>query len=323
MNNTVTPCLKLPCLKLPRLKHLCLKQPGSKQLGPRMYCQTIRQLAKRLVFAFVFVLAFVISGCGSNEGSTNIDVQGDTLSLTAPDRIRQVRALDIESLEAIATINGQETEFVRSGEQFRVSVPIPSNSNVSISILFRERLDNGGVLNLANFSTTLDIGSTNETLQVFDNEFNDAPFDEDGDQISNLAEREEDTDPFVFDARPDNRSFTINFTLPGVINDPQITQVITTIAGTPRAVRREGNDFEITGLATTRASVTVEVILLQRLDSGIPLVLADATREVPSGIQDVFIELSDADFNFDRDQDGDNRTNLEELQNGTDPFRAD
>jgi len=196
VNNTV-PCLKLPCLKLPRLKHLCLKQPGSKQLGPRMYCQTIRQLPKRLVFAFVFVLAFVISGCGSNEGSTNIDVQGDTLSLTAPDRIRQVRALDIESLEAIATINGQETEFVRSGEQFRVSVPIPSNSNVSISILFRERLDNGGVLNLANFSTTLDIGSTNETLQVFDNEFNDAPFDEDGDQISNLAEREEDTDPFV------------------------------------------------------------------------------------------------------------------------------
>lgn len=316
MNTTVMPCSKLPCTKPPDSG-----APRLKAHGPETYCPRIRLLPARCVFAFACLLALGVSGCGGNESSTSIDVQGDQLSLTAPDRIRQVRELDIETLEAIATINGQETEFVRTGEQFRVSVPIPSNSSVSISILFRERLDNGGVLNLANFSSTIEMGNTNRTLQVFDNEFNDAPFDEDGDQISNLVEREENTDPFVFDTRPDNRNFTINFSLPGVINDPQVTQVITTIAGTPRAVRREGNDFEITGLATTRSSVAVEVILLQRLDSGISLVLADATREVPSGVQAVFIALNDADFNFNRDQDGDGRTNLEELQNGTDPFR--
>lgn len=278
---------------------------------------------RQMMGLLAMVTALALSGCGGNESSSNIDIRGNQLSLTAPDRIRQVQALDIEALEAIATINGQESEFVRTGEQFRISVTIPSNSDVDINIIFRERLDNGGVLNLATYSSTVEVGNTNKTVQVFDNEFNDAAFDEDGDQISNLAEREGDTDPFTFDARPDNRNFTINFTLPGVIDDPQVTQVIATIAGTPRAVRREGNDFEITGLATTRSSVSVEVILLQRLESGISLVLGDATRDVPSGIQAVFISLVDSDFNFNRDQDGDGRTNLQELQNGTDPFRQD
>ena len=123
----------------------------------------------------------------------------------------------------------------------------------------------------------------------------------------------------MFDTRPDNRTITINFSLPLIINDPQITQVIATIAGTPRAVRRDGNDFEISGLATTRSTVSVEVILLQRLDSGISLVLANATSSIPIGAQAVTVELTDDDFNFDRDQDGDGITNLDELQNGTDP----
>ena len=48
--------------------------------------------------------------------------------------------------------------------------------------------------------------------------------------------------------------------------------------------------------------------------------LADATRLIPSGVQAVAIEFTDDDFNFDQDQDGDGITNLDELQNGTDPF---
>ena len=269
------------------------------------------------------VLALLLNACGSDESTSSIEIQSDQLSLSVPERIRQVQALDIENVEAIATVNGQQFELARNGNQFRASMTIPSNSSINVSILFRERLDNGGVLDLANFSSSLEIGTVNQTLQVFEDEFNDSPFDDDNDQISNLVEREEGTDPFVFDTRPDNRSITINFSLPRIINDPQITQVIATIAGTPRAVRRDGNDFEISGIATTRSAVSVEVILLQRLESGISLVLADATRSIPTGVQAVAIELTDDDFNFDRDQDGDGRTNLEELQNGTDPFRQD
>jgi len=267
--------------------------------------------------------ALLLAGCGSDESGGSIEIQADQLSLTVPDRIRQVQELAIETVEAIATVNGQQHDLTRTGEQFRVSITLPSNSNVNISILFRQRLDDGGVLDLANYNSSFTVGTTNQTLQVFNNEFNDTPFDNDNDQISNLVEREEGTDPFVFDARPENRNFTISFTLPRIINDPQVTQVIATIAGTPRAVTRVGNDFEISGAATTRSTVAIEVILLQRLESGISLVLADATQTVASGVQSVSIQLSDEDFNFDRDQDGDGRTNLQELQDGTDPFRQD
>ena len=265
------------------------------------------------------ILAFILGGCASDESTSSIDIQSDQLSLSVPNRIRQIQELDIENVEAIATINGQQFELTRTDDQYRVSLNIPTNSSINISIRFSERLDSGEVLDLAEFSSSLDIGTENQTLQVFEDEFNDSAFDDDNDLISNLIEREEGTDPFVFDTRPDNRTITINFSLPLVINDPQITQVIATIAGTPRAVRRDGNDFEISGIATTRSTVSVEVILLQRLDSGVSLVLADATSSIPSGVQAVTVELTDDDFNFDRDQDGDGITNLDELQNGTDP----
>lgn len=269
------------------------------------------------------LFAFLLSSCGSDESNGSIEIQADRLSLTMPDRIRQVRELAIETLEAVATVDGQQYELIRTGEQFTVSITLASNSDVNVSILFRERLADGGVLDLASYSSSLRVGTVNQTLQIFNDEFNDSPFDIDNDQISNLVEREEGTDPFVFDTRPENRNISISFSLPRIIDDPQVTQVIATIAGTPRAVTRIGNNFQISGVATTRSAVTIEVILLQRLASGISLVLADATQTVTSGVQAVAIDLTDDDFNFDRDQDGDGRTNLEELQNGTDPFRRD
>ncbi len=266
------------------------------------------------------ILAFILGGCASDESTNTIEIKPDQLSLSVPNRIREVRELDIENVEAIATVNGQQFELTRTDDQYRVSLNIPTNSSIDISIRFSERLDSGDVLDLAEFSSSLNIGTENQTLQVFESEFNDSAFDDDNDLISNLIEREEGTDPFVFDTRPDNRTITINFSLPLVINDPQITQVIATIAGTPRAVSRTGNNFEISGIATTDSDVSVEVLLLQRLDSGISLLLADATRLIPSGVQAVAIEFTDDDFNFDQDQDGDGITNLDELQNGTDPF---
>jgi len=267
----------------------------------------------------VIALAIFLSGCGSDD-STGLEVQPDQLSVGMPDRIRQVQALDLDTVEAIATVNGQEFQLERTGEQYRTSITVASNSSVALSIRFRERLEDGGVLDLADFSSTLNVGNENETLQLFNNDFNDSPFDLDNDELSNLVEREEGTDPFVFDTRPENRNFTINFALPRIINEPEITQVIATIAGTPRAVNREGNNFEIVGLATTRTSVAIEVILLQRLPNSATLVLANATRSISSGIQDETVNFVDNDFDFDRDQDGDGRTNLQELQDGTDPF---
>lgn len=278
-------------------------------------------------YLFPSLLSCLLYSCGGENNTTQMHIQDDGLSLDVPNRIRQVQALDIERVEAIATVAGQQFQLNRTGEQFRISLSIPANSTVEVSILFQERLDDGGVLALTQHNSTLSLGSNNQTLQLFDDDFDDTPFDNDNDQISNLAEREQETDPFEFnnptDPGPENRDFTIRFALPTIINEPQITQVIATIAGTPRAVRRDGNDFEITGTATTRQSVRVEVILLQRLDNGVSLILANAVRTVPVGVQDVLLELTDNEFDFSRDEDGDGRTNLDEVQNGTDPTRPD
>jgi len=63
--------------------------------------------------------ALLLAGCGSDESGGSIEIQADQLSLTVPDRIRQVQELAIETVEAIATVNGQQHDLTRTGEQFR------------------------------------------------------------------------------------------------------------------------------------------------------------------------------------------------------------
>ena len=132
-------------------------------------------------FLYVFVFAAVAGGCDSQSSDGGIEIQPNQLSVSMPERIRRVQAINLDTVEAIATVNGQETRLERSGEQFRTSITVPSNSAVNLSIRFRELLDSGGVLDLADFSSTVNVGSQNETLQLFNNDFSDAPFDLDND----------------------------------------------------------------------------------------------------------------------------------------------
>lgn len=276
----------------------------------------------------LFISATVLLGMSGCDSTSEIGQETDpgVVKFAIPESIRTVSAVDLNAVQAIATVNNEETSLTRNGNQFQTTISVEVNSQVTVSLLFRETLPDGTVIDLAMHpAVTRIITTSDQRLEFFESGYQ-TDFDFDGDGISNIAERELNTDPLTPSNLPLTRTIDVSFNLPGIILEPQITQAITTFSGAPRAVRRDGNFFQITGTASTGNNVIIKVILrqLQQFD-GInqTIVIADASRSVPIGIDNMDIQLEDSDFNFDIDSDGDGRNNLQELRQGTNPLISD
>jgi len=262
------------------------------------------------------LVALLVAGCDSDQSSTAM-IETDNLALPVPARIRNIAAIDLDAINAIAVVNAQVYTLARQGNRFQTAInDIPKNSPVSISLRFTETLPGGEVIDLASHpEITRNIGNANVTVEFLEADYK-TDFDIDGDGCHNIVEREVGTDPLVFDDNSPDNLRVVTFDLPDVIPNPQFTQVIATFAGIVRAYRRTGNTFEISGNVPRCSNVGIEVLLLQRFN-GQRIVVATATRSIGSAEN---IQLNDADFNYDQDTDGDGLTNITELNNGTNPL---
>ncbi len=287
----------------------------------------INHTCTRALF-FPIVFAWALLGCdGTTSPTADTETSQGVLNLAVPEKIRTVSAINLDAVQAIATVNNEDIVLSRSGDGFQATLTIDVNSQVTISLRFLETLPDGTVITLAEHpAVTRNITDSDQRLEFFSNNYETDAFDFDGDGVSNIDERELETDPLVPSNIPSDRIIDVSFNLPGIILEPQITQAITSFSGGPRAVRRDGNFFQITGTAPTSSEVVIEVILrqLQQLEgNNQTIVIANATRTVPLGIDDEIIQLTDSDFNFNIDSDGDGRNNLQELQQGTNPLVND
>lgn len=266
------------------------------------------------------VAAVVLAGCNSSEAPTGVLTSG-TLDLGIPEKIRQVSAVDLDAVTAIANVNSVDYPMTRNGDRFQTTITLEPVASVAVNLRFSETLESGYVLSLARHSQqTQQVDSNNITMQFFEADF-DTNFDDDGDSITNLQERELGTDPTVFSPVDDDRELTLTFSLPPNMPNPAVTQSIVTFGGVPRARTRNGDDFTVTGDIGTTTNVAIEVRLTQLVSTG-RAVLAIATTSVAAGVDDLTLALTDSDFDFSRDDDGDGETNIEEVSNGTDPFSA-
>lgn len=270
-------------------------------------------------------LAVMLSACDAQSPAGSIN--NNSIELGIPTKIRNVAAVNLDAVTAIAnvTINneggGQDYSMARVGDRFQTTISLENATSVSVNLRFSEQLDSGDVINLARHSQiTREVGSGNIVMEFFEGGFDDN-FDDDNDGITNLQERNLGTDPLTPSQVRQNRQLSVEFTLPANLPDPLVTQSIVTFDGVPRAVSRVGNNLTITGSITTLNDVDIEVVLLQRVNNR-QVVLATATRTIPAGFDDLSQPLTDGDFDFSRDDDGDGQTNLEEVRNGTDPFTA-
>lgn len=267
----------------------------------------------------LLVALLLLSGCGG-ESSQVQPQSGSGLQFQLPVVIRESLNVDFTQVRAEVNVNGRSYDMQPFGaNSYRVEIPnIPTNSDLDINVRFTERLSDGSELLLAETDPRqFSIGQSDQTVQISENQYNYPDDDQDG--ITNIDERNNNTNPFV----PENagtRTIVVRFNIPQRIQDPVITQVTSIIANRARARTRDENFIEATALLVPNGTVVdVDIRLTQRF-LGSPVTVARAIEQVAAGATNETLDLTDDNFDFDLDEDGDGISNLDELEGGTNPF---
>ncbi len=272
-------------------------------------------------FHLLWVSLLILSGCTGDSGEHAVPLNpgASGITLASPIKIRESLAIDFSQVTGVANVNGRTYEMVQSGSGYRATINnIPINSDVQLNLLFQEQLPDGQALRLAyTDQITIAIGNSNQTRQILQAEYR-YDYDADGDGISNIVERNNGSDPFIPENAV-NRVVVVQLNIPQIINDPGITQVIALFADVPRAGSRPfANTFAFRGEVSSTIPVGIDIRLTQEYE-GQRIIVARALTERPPGEEDIFIALTDDDFDFSLDSDGDGTSNLDELQAGTNP----
>ena len=279
----------------------------------------------RTLYPLLVALA-LITGCGgdstttSNQATTGQAQSGSGLDFPLPVAVRESLVVDIDQVSGFVNINGQIFEMQRAGDRYSVEIPnIPANSDVEIDLTFIETLSNGGQLTLAETAPqTFAINDSDQTIEFFQNQYLFP--DDDNDGLSNIEERNNESDPFT----PENagtRTIAVQFNLPGIIQQPAITQVIALFLDVPRPISFPGTTIQATGIVAAGIPVDIDIRLIQQFQNQ-DVLIADAIETLDAGIDDETLVLTDDTFDFTIDSDNDGITNLDELQQGTNPFVA-
>ena len=264
-----------------------------------------------------FVALFVVA-CDSSVDQ----LDADSLSLSAPDRIRSARAVDLAAVTATATVNGVEVLLSPSSNGvFSGDVSAPPNTTVPISIQFSELVD-GEPLVLATRTQQVNTGNSDEQVILRRSVYNFDAHDADGDSVSNIIEREENTDPFDATDAPALININVVVEQPAGIaidNSGRYT-VEASIGNSIRQLERSDNQFRGAFFTVDRAPVTVAAEFIEEV-TGQKLSVASQSRELLSLFDQQTITFSNTEYQLP-DRDGDRLVDLAELVAGTSIFEA-
>ena len=158
---------------------------------------------------FSIALAFMLSACGpANQPAAN-------LKFSAPERIVQVRAVNQSQLRpSVRLSNGVEIPMQRTNDNnWSGTINVQPNNTYFVSIEWLETLPAGDLV-LAEWAQNVEVDADGTQVNLSSENY-DYSANYDGDSFSNLLERQNDTDPFVFDEPVNSNDTTSNNT-----NDP-------------------------------------------------------------------------------------------------------
>lgn len=165
-------------------------------------------IGSRMRFGCAVLLALVLVACDGEPQR-----QDDTMSLQAPALISDSRAVELEQLSATVMLDdGREITMARrDNNTWTAIVTLPPDTQQTITIEWSERFK-GRDLKLASASREITVGTTAESFNLSDLVYG-SEFDRDDDGKTNLAERQNGTDPF---AKPTPGQPDVNIIIPRV-----------------------------------------------------------------------------------------------------------
>jgi len=296
-----------------------------------MFQTVIPRISGAAVLILVTVL--LLGSCAEEPSSRLVSNQsgGLTTTFTPPEMLTQPRAPVDSSLRLSIVVNGVEyAPNIEPGvEQRSPTIPIARGQQLDIVVTWSE-MYNGVDLILAQAIVTDQRvpEDGDETFEVrIETDKYTTGFDYDGDRISNLRERIDDTDPLVAEVLAEPiKDVTIQFTA----NTPErLTDLsnangdtlsafakVNNSATTIRLIQ-EGDAWVNQTTSPANSDVRIEYLFNSTLRPLVTLATWDDTRNVGENGITVVAASEDYSYNFDSDTDGlDNAT---EFVNGSNP----
>ena len=155
----------------------------------------------------ILLVASVLSACSDNSSTVTVDPSGSTnVSMGAP-AFLNTRAISQEALRLTVTLNGTALPMARNGDIWTGSGEVAQNDTASLAVEWNEAMPDNTNLLLARFNevaTNVDAPVVFEvTAERYETEGD--VFDADGDLISNLNERRQESNPYdALDPSPDD-----------------------------------------------------------------------------------------------------------------------
>ena len=274
------------------------------------------------------VLAVLTTACDTSTDSSPDFVELSTdqsvtpgLRLSVPQRLRSIQQINPADIRATVTINGFVTELQQNvAGEFFGQIQVPAESTLPVSVEFFETFA-GQRLNLASINQSVGTGAENSSITLRQQDYDFDSFDNDGDNVNNLLEREFNTDPFDNADVPDLINLEVTAIRPALaVNNGFSNYRTEVVAGTQvRSMNGADGDFSQSFTVVRQTPLQVEVRLIetqtgQQLTVGSQVqVLTDAQAQ-----ETVFFAADAYNLQFDQDDDG--SLNLTELVAGTDVF---
>jgi len=284
------------------------------------------RLKKTIAFLCFALLTACNSGSDSGNGEyINIVQSSESASgieVTLPEPLRTTLAIDPANLRGVVTVDGAETELVRTSTgEFTAQVEVPARSNINLSIRFYE-LYSGQELTLASFQRNYSVGGVDTPLILRAGDYQYQPHDEDGDGISNFDERKFDTNPLDGSQAPQITQVRVFVEKPQLLASSSNSEYVMELSigsfnytGAAGEFTLNGRDFSVVNQDPLAAQVRyIETRTGQRLTI--------ATQEFSLSSNQRTVEFGASGYRYGFDQDQDGVSNLDELLSGQDLLSA-
>lgn len=245
-------------------------------------------------------------------------VSTTSLSLPLPERIRAVSALDPTDVSAEAIVNGVTVPMVRAANgSYSGSLQVAAQSSFPVVIEFSEQFA-GQKLILATDTRQVSVASVSTTINIRRADYDFDSHDEDGDSVSNIVEREQDSDPFDPSQTPDLITVNVSASQPlTFLNSGFDDYVIeATVGNETRVLTAAGSLFSGAFQVSDTQPLDVAVQVIESV-TGQRLEVASQSRVVSNLVDGQEIEFESGGYSTP-DRDGDGQSDLAELVAGTD-----
>jgi len=160
---------------------------------------------------FTLCLAVLLNGCSSQSSPPETppapppseEPPPPPLFLAPPLALTQARAIDRDALRPLVTLSGGTTVGMTrdSSTGWSGSVDLLPNSSHQLRIVWLEKIGDREI-DLALYDQPISVGESAQTINIVVDDY-DLTLDFDGDGMTNLQERENNTDPFTHNAVTD------------------------------------------------------------------------------------------------------------------------